>query len=275
MVSEKDVKQEFLCDSHMHILDPRYPYDADAVIKPKFATMDEYKVFRADLGITHTVIVQPSCHGTDNSCTREALEELGPFGRAIAVIKPETSKSEISALDREGYCGVRFNLLQGRSINADDIVPMARAIDNFGWHLQFHGLPEKFAEIAPILRDIDIPVVFDHLAMIRDPDGADRDAFELVCDLCDAGRGWVKLSGEYLRGVPGGQVDIGFRDTALRLVGMFPDRIVWGSDWPHATEPVRPPANTILDPLEAVAKSHSLQRRILWDNAAKLYGFSV
>ncbi|WP_168199310.1 amidohydrolase family protein [Pseudorhodobacter turbinis] len=100
-----------------------------------------------------------------------------------------------------------------------------------------------------------------------------RVAFELVCDLCNSGRGWVKLSGEYLRGVPGGQADKGFRDTALQLVEMFPERIVWGSDWPQATEAVRPPAISMLNPLEAVAKTQSLKRQILWDNAVKFYGF--
>jgi predicted TIM-barrel fold metal-dependent hydrolase len=279
------------CDCHMHVFGPAalYPPAAQRVYTPAPAPIGQWRDVAARLGLSRVVLVQPSAYGTDNRALLDALGVMGADGRGIAVIEDAAPPAALEALAQAGVRGIRLNVkthgehdtraLRQRFTGA------AERIGPLGWHIQVFADLAMIAGIADLIRASPVPVVLDHMGGARGAGGVGQDGFATLLDLLGAGRCWVKLSGAYR--VSDREPD--FADAtpiARALVQANPERLVWGTDWPHLgshapePRPDAPPAiyrdldtGALLNLLAAAAGDAATLRRILVDNPARLYGF--
>lgn len=261
------------CDCHMHIYDSRFPVAPYATLKPPDAHVEDYRLLQKRTGTSRNVVVTPSTYGTDNACTLDAMAKIGPTARGVAVVNSSVTDDELKRLAGLGIRGIRFNLVQAGATSIGMLEPLSKRVNDLGWHVQIHMLGDKIAENADLLQRLPSPIVFDHLGRIPQPAGVDHPAFQVIVKLIDKGRTWVKLSGAYQDtkiGPPG------YADTskvAQAYVKAAPERLVWGSDWPHPTEKEKPDDAILFDLLATWAPDEATRRRILVDNPAALYGF--
>jgi D-galactarolactone isomerase len=256
-------------DCHFHVYDRARAPDADAVA---------YLALQRRLGLSRGVLVQPSAYGFDNGLHLAALRELGRARfRLVAVLPPDVPDAVLARLDAQGVRGVRFNLKLGGPLRPDDLLPMARRLAPLGWHCQVNLGPDQLVGMAGLLRALPCPLVLDHLGQMPQPGGMASAAFAVVRDLLDRGGTWVKLSGPYItsRLGPPGYADAG--EVAAALARAAPDRVLWGSDWPHPSEPAdaKPDDGALLSLLRAWVPDADAWRRVLVDNPAGLYGFEA
>ena len=265
------------CDSHLHIYDPRFTAVAPIVAD---ATVEEYRCVQALIGTSRAVVVQPRSYWTDNSCTLDAIQRLGPAStRGIAVVRPDVTDEALHALHAGGIRGIRFSLYTEMHaiVGFDMVEPLANRIAEFGWHLQLHWTADQIVGHRDLLARLRAPLVFDHLARMPLPGGTAHAAFAVVSDLLDRGKAWLKLSGAYLDSLVGAARHYDDMDPVAKAwVGAAPERLVWGSDWPHPTEAWHKPDDALLyDLLAQWAGSQEIRRKILVDNPALLYGFEA
>jgi D-galactarolactone isomerase len=262
------------CDCHHHIYDSKYPVDPRSTLRPGDATVDDYRALQKRIGTTRDVIVQPSTYGTMNAPTLDALVAIGPTARAVAVVDTTVTDAELKRMDGLGVRGIRFNLAQAGATTPEMIEPLSKRVAELGWHIQINATAEKITEIMPILQNVPSQIVFDHLAHIPEPAGVNDPLFGLVRALIDKGKTWVKLSGAYADTKIGPPTYADSTAVAQAYVKAAPDRLVWGSDWPHPSERETKPDDAILfDLLLVWAPDEAVRNRILVDNPAILYGF--
>ncbi|KAA1006867.1 amidohydrolase family protein [Paraburkholderia panacisoli] len=267
------------CDSHMHIYDRRFPVAQQSGVFIEGASVAEYRHVQARTGTRRTVVVTPRLYGTDNSVTLEAIRQLGSERtRGVAVLKPDVTDAQLATLHEGGIRGIRFTLYTPKNavVSVDMVEPLARRVAELGWHVQLHWTAAQIVEHEAMLARLPSTIVFDHLARLPLPSGASDPAFAVVRRLADSGRVWVKLSGPYLDSVVG--LDGGYADTtgtARAWVAVLPQRLVWGSDWPHVTEAHKPDDASLFDLLGTWTDDNATRARILVDNAASLYGFPM
>ncbi|MGW4587773.1 amidohydrolase family protein [Amycolatopsis thermoflava] len=271
------------CDAHIHALDPRFPGRGawQEFTAPPGLTIDDYLAARRPFGTQRAVIVQSKVYGTDNSCLIDALERLGDDGRGIAVVRPDVPGPELRDLHTAGVRGIRFSLWNTRNavVDAGMIEPLARRVADLGWHVQVHLSGEQIIRYADLLTHIPCPLVLDHMARLPPAESVAGPAVDVVLRLLDGGRTWVKLAGPYLNSLdPVADAERGDYPHATRvaqlLVRAAPDRLVWGSDWPHVTERQRRPDDAALAALlRTWAPDPLVRARILRLNPAELYDF--
>lgn len=266
---------EGACDAHLHIIDPRF-LPAGAA-HPEGTTLADYRQLQRRLGLRRAVLVQAKNHRADNAALLDALAQLGPDGRGIAVVLPDVSDTELKRLDAGGVRGLRFSVWNAANgvTTIDMIAPLARRIADLGWHAQIHMSGAQIVANADLLRHLPCPVVFDHMGRLPPELGATHPGFQVIADMVESGRAWVKLSGAYLNTRLGPPDYADATRLARAFVALAPERLVWGSDWPHVTEKTAKPDDAVLlDLLETWAGDAALRRRILVDNPRMLYGFS-
>jgi predicted TIM-barrel fold metal-dependent hydrolase len=265
------------CDCHMHIFGPpgTVPLSPDRSYTPAEANMAAYRHMADTLGITRTVVVQPSVYGTDNGCTREAVESLGANGRGVAVVDDETPTEELRRLDDAGFCGARFNLVTGGGVALDKLETVAGRLADLGWHLQTFISARALNEVSDRIAGLPVDVVVDHLGGPDPRQGIGQPGFQALLRLLDNGRTWVKTSGAYR--VDSGPAPWPLADPfAAALIAAAPDRMVWGTDWPHPhlAGPM-PNDGDLLDRLHGwIGGDVALWQKILVDNPGRLYGFA-
>jgi predicted TIM-barrel fold metal-dependent hydrolase len=260
-------------DCHIHIYDPRFP---PAVAKPANGTARDYRLLQQRLGVTRVVIVTPRCYVTDNSCTVDAIGQLGlANARGIAVLRPSVTDAELKRLHEGGIRGIRFTVAnpETAAVSIDMIEPLAKRIAALGWHVQLNMEPEQIADNASLLQRLPTTIVFDHMGKLTFVGGMQHPAYRVIRGLFDSGRAWVKLSGAYLdtsKGPPGYA-----EGTALArsYVNAAPERLVWGSDWPHPSAKVPPDDAALFDLLADWAPDVATRHRIFVTNPQALYGF--
>ncbi len=263
------------CDAHLHILDS----SVDARTPPQQdATALHYQAMQALLGTQRAVVVQPRPYGTNNTVTLDAIARLGRMNtRGVAVVHPGISDGELARLHDGGIRGVRMSLYMPAqaAVTFDMLEPLARQVHAMGWHVQLHWTAEQITEHTEALLALPVTFVFDHLARLPVSQGAAHPAFAVVRELLQRGQAWVKLSGAYLNtALPPGQGYADVQAVAHTWVALAPDRLVWGSDWPHTTEAHHPPNDSeLFDLLHDWAGDPALVQRILVDNPTELYGF--
>lgn len=263
------------CDSHAHIIgDPvHYPMVPERSYTPPTATIESYCHMLNTIGMERGVIVQPSFYGTDNRCTRDAVRASRGTLRGIAVVDPAVESRLLVEMTAEGFRGARFNLLFGGGLSFDALEEVARRVAHFGWHIQvlmdIRHLPAMEARISAL----PCHVVFDHLGHFPAEEGVNSPGFAALQRLLDKHRTWVKLSGGYrLSSMPPPYADL--RPYARILCAQRPDRLVWGSDWPHpALQGEMPNDGALLDTLADWIPDETQRNRILVDNPATLYEF--
>jgi predicted TIM-barrel fold metal-dependent hydrolase len=261
-------------DCHLHIYESRFPVDPKSTLRPADATVADYRLVQKRLGMRRCVLVQPSTYGVDNRCMLEGLRQLGRNARGIAVVNPDVSDAELKRMDAASVRGIRFNLAQGGATTLDMVEPLAKRIAKLGWHIQVNASPAKIRSAAEIWKGLPVDVVFDHLAHVPEPGGLDS-AYGVVMDLLEKGKGWVKLSGAYIDSKAGPPSYSDREAITKAYVKNAPERLVWGTDWPHPTVTgAKPDDAALLKLLLKWVPDEATRARILVSNPEKLYGFS-
>lgn len=265
------------CDAHLHIYDDRFPQAVDAAAGLELATVNEYRLLQKRLGTTRAVIVTPRSYGTDNQVTVDAIAQLGlKHARGVAVLRSDATDQTIDELDRAGIRGLRFSLYTPKNAAAsfDMVESLANRIHRVGWHLQLHWTADQFVEHAEMLKRLPCSLVLDHMGRLPQPLGLNHPAVKLIEALVSKGNTWIKLSGAYLDSQVGESGDFNDVDAVARhWIAQAPDRLVWGSDWPHPTEAHKPDDAKMLDRLRNWTPHQDIIEKILVHNPAQLYGF--
>ena len=261
------------CDCHMHIYDAKYPTDPKATLKPADALVADYKLLQKRIGTSRNVVVTPSTYGTDNRVTLDAIAQIGPTARGVAVVDATVTDAELKRLNGLGIRGIRFNLVQAGATTAEMIEPLSRRVNDLGWHIQIHMKGEQIAGIEDLLLRVHSPIVFDHLGRLAQPNALDNPGFKTISKLIDKGRTWVKLSGAYQDTKVGPPTYSDTATVARAYIKAAPERMVWASDWPHPTEKDKPDDAVLFDLLTEWAPEEEMRTRILVQNPATLYGF--
>jgi len=278
-------------DCHMHIFGTEdiYPLSLSRTYTPPPAPLTRYQAMTKAVGIQRSVIVQPSAYGVDNRCTLDATQAMGTNARAIVGIDATTRDADLDAMHASGARGVRLNAasrgLRDEAQLIELIDTTVARIARLGWHLQIFTDVAVIAKLAGHLRTLPIPLVIDHMGLADAARGADQPEFRAMCELLAAGKCWVKLSGAYR--VSKREPDFPDAAAIIRaLIAANPDRLVWGSDWPHTAShghtqsAAAPPLHyrpidsaALLEQLAECAGDAVTLRKILVDNPAGLYGF--
>ncbi len=261
------------CDCHMHIYNGRFPIAPSATLKPADALPGDYKLLQKRIGTTRNVIVTPSTYGTNNGATLDGMAQLAPNVRGVAVVDTSVSDDELKRLHGLGMRGTRFNLVQAGATTVEMLEPLAKRIHDLGWHIQINAKPELIVEIEPLLMRLPTPLVFDHLAHVPRDAGVDSPGYKTMRKLIDRGRTWVKLSGAYQDTKVGPPTYADATPIAQAYVKAAPERMVWGSDWPHPTEKDKPDDAVLFDLLAVWVPDEATRNRILVQNPEALYGF--
>lgn len=262
-------------DCHAHIFGPatKYPVPADAHYIPHDTLLEDYVAMLQGIGCGRGVLVQPSVYGTDNSAIVEALESKRFPLRAVAVVAPDVSDRELERLHAAGFRGIRINIVsKNEGLRLEHAAPLAARIKPLGWHLQFYADFARAPEMADVLAKLPVTIVLDHFCRAPAAQGVDSPAFRALLGLLAHEHCWAKMMGAYfVSDRPG------FTDTtplAQEMVRCAPDRLVWGSDWPHPGAREKMPNDGDLADLFATwVPDEAMRRRILVDNPARLYGF--
>jgi len=279
------------CDCHVHVFGTaaEFPFAAGRAYTPPPASADDLAALLDALRLSRVVIVQPSVYGTDNSCTIDGMRRLGGRARGVAVIDDKTSNKALDDMHRAGIRGVRVNLeTSGQTDPAAaraNLLAAAERVVSRGWHVQVYTRLSVVSAIRPVIEaGLPVPVVFDHFGGAQAAAGVDQPGFADLLALVKSGRAYAKVSGNY-RSSEQAPAYADVAPLAKALIDANPDRIVWGSDWPHPHHPL-PGAGVeqiaplfdiddglALNQLRAWVSRTSLRRKILVDNPARLYDF--
>ncbi len=266
------------CDCHIHVYDKRVPAAAGAQLHPPDACIADYRRVQQRMGTQRAVVVTPSTYGADNRPMLAGLQELGKQGRGVAVISGDESTDALQTLHAHGVRGVRINLSLGTLHQSHDIAKVAQRIAPLGWHLQLLMPLDQLVTLGSQLRNLPVDLVFDHFGRLTPELYGQHPAYPLLLELLKSRRAWVKLSGGYLVSPTLRSDDTQLLPLARTFIEAAPDRVVWGSDWPHATasagrQPMPDDAAQI-DALARWAGDADLLRQILVTNPEQLYGFT-
>ena len=271
------------CDAHFHVFGDaaRYPArDPKLRYKPPFAPLEDYLELAAQLGFERFVFVQPSAYGRDNRCMLDAMEIVGPRCRGIVDIDEDASDAELARLHTLGVRGVRINVspVHPREPGlAERLVPRVRRFEarfaEIGWQLDFLLPGWLTAEMMPVLRTLKVDFTLAHMGMFLARDGVKQPGFQQLLDLLRSGerRCWVKLTGVYRMSQAPGFADAA--PLAKALIQAAPDRLIWGSDYPHLSFADRVGSAQLFNLLAAWAPEEAARHAILVENPARLFGF--
>ena len=266
------------CDSHMHIFDTRFDPSPHWKRTPPDAPVAAYRQLQQRLGTSRTVVVTPSTYGTDNACTLDALDQFGDGARGVAVVAHDVGDAELDRLHARRVRGLRVNFVSPQSwgeTTPEMLTTLARKVARQpGWHIQVFMHPEQIVAWASVLAALPVPLVVDHLGRIAPATGPAAAAFGVLRRLLDVGTTWVQLSGAYMRSTVHGPSYADTLPLGRALVQAAPERLVWGSDWPHTTEASGTVNDAdLVDVLQAWCGSTAAMDRILVDNPTQIYGF--
>jgi 2-pyrone-4,6-dicarboxylate lactonase len=264
------------CDCHVHVFGPQavFPFSPQRSYTPEDCTYEDLQQLHATLGVDRVVIVHGGAHGTDNSATLAALDRNPQAMRGVAVIPSGLPRRELEDMHRRGMRGCRMSTVVSGGASFAHLDALAAETFDLGWHLVLHfNKAAELIDVAPQLRRMRSPFVLDHLARISAAEGVDSEAFRTLLNLLDTDRCWVKLASLYrLSAEPYPHRDM--LPMIHRVVEARPDRIIWGSNWPHPICPVPMPNDgDLVDLIPLWIGDRGNQQLALVDNPARLYGF--
>jgi predicted TIM-barrel fold metal-dependent hydrolase len=273
-------------DCHVHVIGPksRYPLARARSYTPMDAPAEALAGMLTRLRLARVVLVQPSFYGTDNACMLAAMAEL-PQARGVAVLPDKVAAAALDRLHAQGIRGLRVNIATGGAASIEvmrrDIAAAARLCERHGWHVQLFVPSTAIEPLVPLVAELPVDTVFDHFGL--NAPGADTPGLRALRRLLDTGRSWVKISGAYRIG---SWRDPRIGPLARELCAVNPQRVVWGSDWPHTPKHSQRKADAEEElPFQAIdtgallavvptwLENDRLVRRVLVDNPKKLYGF--
>ncbi|HVU40449.1 MAG TPA: amidohydrolase family protein [Xanthobacteraceae bacterium] len=265
------------CDSHFHVFGPHstFPYAPDRPFTPTDAPKEDLFRLHEFLGFQRGVFVHSTCHGSDHAVLVDMLAAGKGRYRGVALIRPTTPPAEVDRLDDAGVRGVRLHFFAshlGPPMSRDDMRKVIELVSPYGWHIAMHMGGHGIRENYEFITSIDAAVVIDHIGRIDVGEGLRGQTFTVLRRLLDRGNIWVKLSGTdriskqaypYADAVP----------FARDLANHAPERVVWGTDWPHPNHNAVPNDGDLVDLIAEIAPDARTRRLMLVDNPAKLFGF--
>lgn len=263
-------------DAHCHVFGPEavFPFAPERKYTPVDAPKEKLFALRDHLGISRNVIVQATCHGSDNRALVDALVASEGRARGVAVVKPDISDTELEQLDQAGVRGVRFNFVK-RLVDAtpkDVFREVAQRISQLGWHSVVYFEAADLEELIPFLTSLPGTLVVDHMGRPEVSEGIESTGFSSFRQfMAENPNVWVKVSCPERLTVAGPPYDdvVPFART---LVEQFPDRVLWGTDWPHPNmKSHMPDDGALVDVIPRIAPTRALQQALLVDNPARLY----
>ena len=267
------------CDAHCHIFGPadRFPFSPGRTYTPPDSGFDDFVRLQDRLGLSRAVFVQASCHGTDNSAMVDAIQRGDGRFAGVAMIDPSFTDRDLDELHANQVRGIRFNFVAhlGGAPDLDVFWDLVGRVAPRGWHIVLHLDAKDLATYSPILDAMPGPYVIDHMARVPAADGTEQEPFQRLLErITTDERCWVKIScAERLtegRVAPYDDVI----PIARALIDAAPDRLLWGTDWPHPNLAVMPDEGELLDLLAAFAPDEGVRNQILVDNPQVLYPFS-
>jgi predicted TIM-barrel fold metal-dependent hydrolase len=268
------------CDCHAHVCGPqsRYPYAPNRLYTPEDASPADYRRMLDSLGMERGVLVQPSIYGSDNRALLDALATDRERLRGVAVVPYDIHARELEALHQAGVRGVRQNIVdlkEGKGVlPLDDLRRLAVKVKPFGWHVEFLMHVDEFPDLDRQLADFPVDVVFGHLGYVPAAKKTAEPGFQALLRLMRDGKAWVKLTAPYrltMNAMPYADTDV----FARALVDAAPERLLWGTDWPHVfIKTAMPEDRKLLDLFEHWVPDKTMRKRILVDHPAELYDFT-
>lgn len=265
------------CDAHCHVFGPRdiFPYHPDSTYEPPDAGKDRLRTLHDILGIERAVIIQASCHGPDNRAMVDAIANSNGAYRGVCIANKDFSNNDFQDLHDGGVRGVRFNFVTHLG-GTPDLEAMKNVLDrikHLGWHLVIHVNAEDIIKFKDFFAQFDMEIIVDHMGRVPCDEGTEQPAFKILKEFMQRDNWWVKICGSERisrQGPP-------FHDAILfarELLTIAPDRILWGTDFPHPNiSRWMPNDGELLDLVPLFAEDEALQKKVLVDNPARLYGF--
>jgi predicted TIM-barrel fold metal-dependent hydrolase len=267
------------CDAHCHIFGPaeRYPYAPERTYTPPDAPLARFQELQTTLGLTRAVLVNASCHGRDNRVIVDAIAGSGGRYRGVANADDSFTDRDFEGLHAAGFRGVRFNFVKhlGGVPDLGEFARVLARIRPLGWHVDLHFDAADLLEFDGLLKGLPVPFIIDHMGRVPTRDGLAQAPFRALLQLaCGNERCWIKISGAE-RISSAGPPFLDAVPFARALIEAAPDRILWGTDWPHPNISRHMPNDgDLVDLIPLMMPEPTLQRRILVDNPHRLYQFT-
>jgi 2-pyrone-4,6-dicarboxylate lactonase len=263
-------------DCHAHVFGPQatFPFSPERSYTPEDCTVADYAGLLHSLGIARCVIVHGGAHGTDNRCTLDAIRQLGARARGVAVIRPGLGRAALDALHAGGMRGCRISTVVRGGASFADLEALAQETHPLGWHLVLHlHQSAELPNLVPRLKALPNDFVIDHLGHVLGSEGVASPGFAALLALLETDRCWVKLASLYRSSsVPYPHLDM--LPLIHAVVKARPDRVIWGTNWPHPICPGPMPNDAdLVDLLPSWIPDAQTRSRILVENPSRLYGF--
>ena len=262
------------CDAHCHVFGPaaKFPYARERRYTPPDSPKEKLRALHEHLGVSRAVLVQASCHGADNGAMLDAISWSGGAWRGVAIVGGNATERELEALHEGGVRGVRFNFVRhlGGAPDPRLLERVLEIIEPLGWHVVLHFDAEDIEGQSKLFRSLRVPFVIDHMGRISAKHGREQRPFAKLLELMKNPFAWVKLSGPERVSANGRP----FRDVipfAAALVQAAPDRVLWGTDFPHPNVEVMPNDGELVDLFAQIVPDEAARKRVLVDNPARLY----
>jgi predicted TIM-barrel fold metal-dependent hydrolase len=262
-------------DAHCHVFGPseRFPYAPNRRYTPEDAPKEMLRALHDHLGIDRAVIVQASCHGTDNAAMLNCIASDPKRYRGVAIVDDGFSDADYDRLHAGGVRGVRFNFVKHLG-GAPDMAVFQRVIDRIkdrGWHVVLHLDAPDIVPLAPMMRALPLPFVVDHMGRVPASAGVDQPGLRALIELARLENCWIKVCGAERISMPPYAAAV---PIARALVDASPTRVLWGTDFPHPNATHETDEADLVDLVPQFASDPLAQKRLLVDNPAKLYGFT-
>jgi 2-pyrone-4,6-dicarboxylate lactonase len=262
------------CDVHFHVFGPqaRFALSPSRSFTPADAPKEKLFALHEHLGIDRGVVVQSAAHGFDNSAAADLIAARKNDYVGVALLPVDVSPSEIKRLHEQGFRGVRFNYMKhlGEGTPIDQVISFSKKLADLGWHLQIHMDSSLIAQMAPALKRSAVPIVIDHMGRVDASLGLGQPPFRELTRLLNDKNIWVKVSGSERASRQASP----WKDAlpfARKLVEEFPERTLWGTDWPHPNLKEIPDDGVMVDNLAEIAPSEKQRQALLVDNPSRLY----
>jgi 2-pyrone-4,6-dicarboxylate lactonase len=265
------------CDAHCHVFGPaaQFPFAPDRAYTPPDSGIDDFERLQHRLGLSRAVFVQASCHGSDNSAMIDAIERGNGRYAGVAMIDESFSDADIGRLHDVGVRGTRFNFVAhlGGAPELDVFWRLVDRVQPFGWHIVLHFDAKDLPTYADLLDRMPCPYVIDHMARVPVTAGVEQEPFQQLLELMRDERCWVKISGAERLTADGPPPYDDVVPFARALIAAAPDRVLWGTDWPHPNVRHMPDDGDLVDLMADFAPDEEIRTRILVRNPETLYDF--
>lgn len=262
------------CDAHCHVFGPaaKFPYAPERRYTPEDAPKEMLRALHDHLGVERAVIVQASCHGTDNAAMLDCIASDPKRYRGVAIVDDSFTDTDYDKLHAGGVRGVRFNFVRHLG-GVPDIGVFNRVIDrikNRGWHVVLHLDAPDIIPLSPMIRELRLPFIIDHMGRVPSAGGVDQPPLRALIELSRLENSWIKVCGAERISMPPYAAAV---PIAHALVQVAPERVLWGTDFPHPNASHEADEADLVDLVPQYAQDSLTQKRVLVDNPARLYGF--